>query len=466
MNITLVVIGIGCFFLSYRWLTLILAIAVLGWVYSTWPAVPSLVWIRSALTLLSAILISALVHTIRVRTFQGLERMRIQNERREQELTISNLELERSQEALREQTRISQSILDSMGDGVIVADKHGKFLLFNPAAERIVGIGSTDTPPEEWSNKYGIFYPDMVTPFPPSQLPLVRATRGETCDDVELFVRNSNLPNGVFISITGRPLRDEKGVVRGGVVVFRDITERKRIEQMKGDFVSLVSHQLKTPVAQISGYIDNMLAGLTGPLTEKQQQYLHEMQEVSARNYRLIADLLNVSRIERGIISVYVQPANLIEIVNLAVREYRADIKKKRLALNLAGMDNDVIVLADVDKMVETVINVIDNAVKFTNTGSMNITVKSDGDWGIVEIADTGPGMAPEVLNNLFTKEKVLSGRPTATGGAGLGLYIAKSFMKLQGGDISVTSTVNQGSTFVLRIPKKMRHYVHFDGSR
>jgi PAS domain S-box-containing protein len=134
-------------------------------------------------------------------------------------------------EYLGTQTHLLRSVLDSMGDGVVVADERGKFLLFNPAAERILGIGLTDASLPDWSRRYGIFTPDGKTPYPPEQLPLARALRGEETNQVELFIRNAALPAGVWISVTGRPLRDHTGSVRGGVVVFRDVSNTRRFEE-------------------------------------------------------------------------------------------------------------------------------------------------------------------------------------------------------------------------------------------
>ncbi len=131
----------------------------------------------------------------------------------------------RTEEALRRQTEILQSVLDSMSDGVVVADETGKFLLFNPAAERFLGIGPTDSPPEKWTRRYGIFRLDKVTPYPTEELPLLRAMRGEDVDDVRLYIRNPWLPEGAIISVNGRPWRSSSGSLQGGVAAFRDITE-------------------------------------------------------------------------------------------------------------------------------------------------------------------------------------------------------------------------------------------------
>jgi PAS domain S-box-containing protein len=131
---------------------------------------------------------------------------------------------------LSDTNEILHSILSSMGDGVIVADKDGKFIVFNPAAERMFGKGAAEIAPSEWSHQYGCFLPDKVTPFPPDQLPLTRSIRGEEVDNVEIFVRHKREPNGLWTRITGRPLRGLNGELAGGVVVCRDITEVKKEE--------------------------------------------------------------------------------------------------------------------------------------------------------------------------------------------------------------------------------------------
>ena len=138
-------------------------------------------------------------------------------------------QLETTVSQLQRQNTLMDTVFNSIGDGVIVADKEGNFLLFNPLAEEIVGIGLTDEAPEEWSEIYGTFYPDKVTTFPSTELPLYKAIQGEITDDVEVFIRNKNRPEGVFVSVNGRSLYNETGDLIGGVVVFRDITHLKEV---------------------------------------------------------------------------------------------------------------------------------------------------------------------------------------------------------------------------------------------
>ena len=168
------------------------------------------------------------MHTARALTgLRQLEEIRRLNQTQEQHA----LELARSEAALREQTRILQSVLDCMGDGVVVADSNARFLVFNPAAERILGQGRIDDPSRDLSRLYDIFLPDRVTPYPVKDLPLMRAIRGESSDQAELYIAHPSRDDGTWILVTGRPLRDEHGELQGGVVVFHDISRRKKFER-------------------------------------------------------------------------------------------------------------------------------------------------------------------------------------------------------------------------------------------
>jgi PAS domain S-box-containing protein len=358
-------------------------------------------------------------------------------------------EKERAEEALRESEEKLRYMFESIGDGVIVSNLEGNIVEVNEAELHLLGYSNK----EEIIGRSGLQF-------------IAEQDRDRAVKDMmkAVEVGYGAQMQYTFVGKDGREfdgeasaalLRDGSGSPVGFISLVRDITERKKIEQAKSDFVSLVSHQLKTPVVGIKLGVEHMLEGLDGDLTTKQKQYLQEMHELCSRNYRLVSDLLNISRIERGVLPVDIEPIKLREIVDLVVRDYQGSIKKKGLALNLEEMDEGVVVLADMDKMVEALSNVINNAVKFTDKGSITIKLTRESKYGIVEVRDTGTGMPDDVLNNLFTKEKALSDAPTAGGGAGLGLYIAKGFMEVQKGDITATSVVGEGSTFVLRIPRE-----------
>ncbi|HTG72298.1 MAG TPA: PAS domain S-box protein, partial [Terriglobia bacterium] len=152
----------------------------------------------------------------------------------EQALRVSRDELERKVSdrtaELSRTNEILSSILSNMGDAVIVADKSGNFLVFNPAAERMFGKGAMHMPTADWSHNYGLYLPDKITPFPHDQLPMVRSIRGEDVDNIEMFVRHEKAPHGLWTRISGRPLRDASGELLGGVVVCRNLTRVKEEE--------------------------------------------------------------------------------------------------------------------------------------------------------------------------------------------------------------------------------------------
>ena len=146
--------------------------------------------------------------------------------------TIRNaIERKRTQDALQDQTTILQSILNSIADGVIVANDEGEWILINPAARRIFGYEPEKFPQQSWADQHELFLPDGLTPYPAEDLPLMRARRGETVKEQEVFIRHSQIPEGVIVSVNATPLVDENQQVIGGVAVFRDVTMRRLAEE-------------------------------------------------------------------------------------------------------------------------------------------------------------------------------------------------------------------------------------------
>lgn len=349
---------------------------------------------------------------------------------------------------LKESEEKYRIVVDTAIEAIITIDINMHIVFWNRAAEMMFGYST-----EEVQGKYFTsliperFHKSLQTEMDRMVLTEELSARAKMTECIGLRKDASEFP--MEFSLASWIVREEIFFT----IIARDITERKKIEQMKSDFVSLVSHQLKTPVAGIMGCVDNMLTGLTGKITDKQKEYLLVMQEISSRNYRIINNLLNVSRIERGVVSVEIQPIHLSEIIDFAVRDYRENISKKGLILNLKYTDDEIIVLADKDTMVEALRNVIDNAVKFTDEGSISIKTKRERKFGIINVVDAGQGISNDLLKILFTKDQILMGAPTTEGGCGLGLYIAKEFMKLQHGDVAVTSTIGKGSSVIFKIP-------------
>ena len=143
---------------------------------------------------------------------------------------------------LQNQSVLMESVFDHISDGVVVVDEHGTFKIVSPSAERMVGMG-TAAGPDRWSDAHGVFRPDGVTPFPPDELPLTRSIRGEPTDGVEMFIRSPNLPDGVYVSVNGTPIRDAAGALKGGVIVLHDITKAKQSENRLQRMIDQMAQQ-------------------------------------------------------------------------------------------------------------------------------------------------------------------------------------------------------------------------------
>lgn len=342
--------------------------------------------------------------------------------------------------------------LEAVPVGIFILDSAGKPYYMNQAGKAIYGQGRfPQNDPEQLAELYRSFEDRTGQAYPSERLPLTRALKGERSqvEDMEIHRADKNVP----LQVWGTPILDEKGKVKYAMCAFVDITERREVEELRKELISIVSHQLKTPVGEINGYVENMLEGMTGPLNEKQMGYLSDIKEIGEANFQLISDLLNVSKLERGVLSANLKPVALQEIVEMSIRDYKRKIEGKGLRFVMEGPKEEVVVQADVEKTVETVRNLINNAIKCTDQGSISVIMKKEDAYGVIEVKDTGIGMSEETQGRLFQKSRVL-GKESLRSGAGIGLYIAKNFMDLQKGSISVRSQVGEGSCFTLKIPQ------------
>lgn len=241
---------------------------------------------------------------------------------------------------------------------------------------------------------------------------------------------------------------DSQGAALRLTGTHTDISERKALEQMKSDFVAMVSHQLKTPIAQICAFVDNMLDGLSGPVTSKQVEYLKFMESTGRRGLKLISDLLSVSKLERGVMTADIEQVSILKLVQEALLPFQAKLLERKLSLRVDDLVGPAIqVNADHAKCIEAFSNVLSNAISYTSSGGITVRIEA-GPQVVVTISDTGPGISEERLEHIFDKDRILAGAPSAESGAGLGLHIAHQFMRLQGGTLSVVSKLGKGCAF------------------
>jgi signal transduction histidine kinase len=375
--------------------------------------------------------------------------------------------LAESEAAYRQQTKILRSVLDSMGDAVMVAREGGRIMLLNPAAEQLAPPGATETPLSEWSERFGIFRPGTSVHYPADELPLARAMRGETADEIELFVRNTLSPNGTYVSVSVRPLRDDSGEIKGGVAVVRDITlakvaaeglrqakeEAERANRAKSEFLSRMSHELRTPLNSILGF-----AQLLDLAPDVSAQHKGNVQQILKGGYHLlelINEVLDLARIEAGRLSFSPEPVLVREAVKEVLDLVRPLASAQNITLDADLASNgDRYVQADRQRLKQILLNLLSNAIKFNRPqGRVALRCVEQNDKLRTEVADTGPGISEEGLKKLFTPFERLEADRNAVGGTGLGLALCKRMIEAMDGTIGVKSSEGVGSEFYFELP-------------
>jgi len=259
------------------------------------------------------------------------------------------------------------------------------------------------------------------------------------------------------VSGSADSLKEENGKVIGCVVVFRDITKERMIDKAKSEFVSLASHQLRTPLSAVNWYAEMLLNGDAGKINENQRKYLEEIYHGNQRMVALVNSLLNVSRIELGTLAINIKPTNLTKLANSVLTELRPKIKNKKLKVTKKYDSRLPKIKVDPKLMRIVFQNLLSNAVKYTPLGGkvrLNITKRQSAI--LITVADTGYGIPKnqqaKVFTKLFRGDNV---RTKQTEGTGLGLYIVKAVVKEAGGKIWFKSQENKGTTFYVTLPLK-----------
>jgi len=248
--------------------------------------------------------------------------------------------------------------------------------------------------------------------------------------------------------------------------VQREVHQRERLEEVadelrrsdeaKTEFISIASHQLRTPLNAIKGYLSLFLEGIYGKLDAQKQQPMERLYRSSERLIHLVNDLLGISRIQMGKIVLDLAEVDLCEIVQSVVDEFGAAAEEKNIALHASCPPDSVpVVSGDKQKLRDCVLNLVDNAIRYTEKGSVDVSVRREANDILVRVDDTGPGLAPEEVRSLFGSfQRGQEGRAHWPEGSGLGLYIAREFIALHGGEIWAESPgKGLGSSFFIRIP-------------
>jgi PAS domain S-box-containing protein len=382
-------------------------------------------------------------------------------------------ELARSRQALERQTLTLQSVLNSMAEGLSALDENGKLIIWNKAAERILGPGATDLAPEKRPEHFGAFLPDTVTLLPHEQSPMTRALRGESLT-AELFVRSAAVPNGVWLEASAEPMRDEAGVVRGGVVAFRDITQRKsdehKIRQLNDEleirvlertaelqaanqeleaFSYSVSHDLRAPLRHISGF-SQMLVEEFGPtLDAGARHYLDRIQAGTQKMGLLVDELLNLAKVGRH--ALRRQPAGLDAMVAEVIAMLQPDCEGRGVEWAIADLPQ---VECDPVLVRQIFQNLLANALKFTRPRtravievSHSVSPEEENGQPVFMVRDNGIGFDMKYVAKLFGVFQRLH-RPEDFEGTGIGLATVQRIVHKHGGRVWVEAEPDKGAAF------------------
>jgi two-component system phosphate regulon sensor histidine kinase PhoR len=335
------------------------------------------------------------------------------------------------------------AILSSMVEGVVAIDRSEKILHLNLAAARILDVDRE----QAIGNKIA-----EVTGMPEVRETLARAIREER--EIVLETNLGTAAGKRKIEMRASPLRDGDERLAGAVLVFSDMTELRRLEAVRRDFVANVSHELKTPVTAIRGLVETLIDDAEMP-PDRKLDFLRRVHDQSMRLSSLITDLLTVSSVESREWAPEIERIDLRETARRSMRNLRALGETKGLAMETDLPAEPVFAYADADAMRQIVDNLLDNAVKYTPAGGrVRVRVRPDGARAVVEVEDNGVGIHPKYHARIFERfYRIDKARSRELGGTGLGLAIVKHLVLALGGTIDVESEEGKGSVFRARMP-------------
>lgn len=374
----------------------------------------------------------------------------IDNERLRRILEQRVLERSRS---LRQVTQQSDLLVNSVGDGIYGVDAAGLVTFVNPAAALALGYPAQTLIGQD---AHGTFHgpgPDG-NPVPGSACYVTEAIRAgvATSAGEDIYLRADGLP--IPVEVTATPLYED-GRTTGAVVVFRDVTERREMDRLKSEFVSMVSHELRTPLAAIRGSLGLIAGGAMGPLSPTAGRMVEIALLSSDRLTRLINDILDIERIESGVMPMELSDLQVPALVEEAVGQVQILAEQTEVEVEVEVERMVGRVHADPDRVVQTLLNLLGNAIKFSPARA-TVTVRAHQRDRFVEfaVADHGRGIPPDKLESIFGRfEQVDSSDAREKGGSGLGLAISRSIVERLGGRLWATNNPGGGSTFRFTLP-------------
>ncbi|MGF2616913.1 cell wall metabolism sensor histidine kinase WalK [Rossellomorea vietnamensis] len=342
--------------------------------------------------------------------------------------------------ALSQEKEQLSSILSSMADGVITFNRDGTILITNPPAERFL---------QQWYYEQEGNEQEAIPPNLKELLEKVILLENEQTGEVSLQGRS-------YVVIVS-PLYNEE-YVRGAVAVVRDMTEERRLDKLRKDFIANVSHELRTPIAMLQGYSEAIIDDIAASEEEK-KEIAKIIYDESLRMGRLVNDLLDLARMEAGHITLNYEETDVSGFLERVTNKFQGIAKEKNIELSFIGKrsnESEQLIYLDPDRIEQVLTNLVDNALRHTpETGRVFVNYKPVNSGVLVEVSDSGSGIPEEDLPFVFERfYKADKARTRGKSGTGLGLAIARNIIEAHNGQISVHSKLDQGTTFSFFLPQ------------
>jgi PAS domain S-box-containing protein len=364
-------------------------------------------------------------------------------------LLISNVREQASAEAAEQRTAQLRALLEALSEGVVIVDPGGPILMVNGAARRIMGI-EPGLALHSMAQLNALDVRDLDNAaVPDRRRPLNRAVQGEAFVDSEIVVVRADGERRRVMT-SGTSIMDG-GKVDLAILVFRDVTDVRRLEQQREEYLALVSHDLRGPLGAV-GLLAGSLKLLAdeGGASEKVFDRISRIEKNTDRMNTMLTELVEATGLEQHGAIRQRAPCNLGELIVGAI-DRLDDVRRDRVAFEIVG-DACCVVLADPASLERAFSNLLTNALKYSSE-KVRVRLERRGDRAAIEVIDQGIGIAPESVPRLFDRYyRTLEGQ-RHTGGLGLGLYITRLIAERHGGHVEVGTAVGKGSTFILLLP-------------
>ncbi len=359
------------------------------------------------------------------------------------------LKIKKGESALSSHEERFKALIENSFDAVVLIDPAAKILYASPSVKRILGYSPEEI---EGTNGFELVFPEDRGSTMKELAKLLLKPGGSISIEYRTIRKDQQV---IWVEVTGTNLLLEPNV--GAVVVnFRDVTKEKQIDQAKTEFVSLASHQLRTPLTTVKWYAEMLLGNQIGSLTPKQKEYLNEVYGSNQRMINLVNDLLDVSRIDMGTFFAESEQIDLKELVENILKDYKPQISSKKLEINKT-FDGSSKIKID-SRMCRIILqNLLSNAIKYTLAGGkIDLKLNTSSNNLSIKITDNGMGIPADAQGKIFTKFfRAANVKEVDTRGTGLGLYLVKSLVEKAGGKLEFRSKENQGTTFEITVPLK-----------